>query len=78
MYCIIQDKCYYNYINNANGETKMRAQFKYAAVKTIEYMSEFHGITTTEVMAGIDKGGNWIADEFTMLMVMTFEALAAK
>jgi hypothetical protein len=56
----------------------MRAQFKYAAVKTIEYMSEFHGITTTEVMAGIDKGGNWIADEFTMLMVMTFEALAAK
>jgi hypothetical protein len=54
----------------------MKAQFKYAVAETVKHIANQYNLTNEQVMAKIEEGKNRIADEFTMMMVMTAKAMA--
>lgn len=56
----------------------MKNQFKYAVAETVKYVANNHKMTTDEVIAMIERGKNRIADEFNMVLAVTFEEMAAK
>ena len=56
----------------------MKNQFKYAVAETVKYVANSHSMTNDQVIAMIEQGGNRIADEFNMVLALTFDAKAGK